>query len=81
MHPESVCKSVAEHAQHKTPDFLHYCAQLSRLCCPEQPLKTTLDLKNHEKTLTVAEVLFRRESLPFSMRGCMENMVINQHSF
>ena len=81
MRPESAGKSAAEHAQHKTPDFLHYCAHLSRLCCPEQPPKTTLEAKNHEKTLTVAEALFRRESLPLSMRGCMESMAIKQHSF
>ena len=81
MRPESACKSAAEHAQHKAPDFLHYCTHLSRLCCPEQPLKTTPDLKNHEKTLTVAEALSRRESLPLSMRGYMESMVIKQHSF
>ena len=81
MRPESACKSAAEHAQHKTPDFLHYCAHLSRLCCPEQPLKTALDLKNHEKTSTVVEALFRRESLPLSMRGCMESMTIKQDSF
>jgi hypothetical protein len=33
-------KSEAKHAQHKMPDFLHYCAHFSRLCCPEQSLKT-----------------------------------------
>ena len=81
MPPESASKSAAEHAQHKTPDFLHYCADLSRLCCPEQPLKPALESKNDEKTLTVREALFRRESVPFSMHGCMESMVIKQHSF
>jgi hypothetical protein len=40
MRPESACKSAAKHAQLKTPDFLHYCAHFSRLCCPEQPLIT-----------------------------------------
>ncbi len=40
MRPESSYKSAAKHAQHKTPDFLHYCAPFSRLCYPEQPLKT-----------------------------------------
>jgi hypothetical protein len=54
---------------------------LWRLCCPEQPPKTTLEAKNHEKTLTVAEALFRRESVPLSMHGCMESMAIKQHSF
>ena len=72
---------MAEHAQHKTPDFLHYCAHLSRLGCPEQPLKTTLESKNDEKTFTVREALFRRESVPLSMHGCMERMAIKQHSF
>ena len=79
MRPESAGKTAAEHAQHKTPDLLHYCAHLSGLCCPE-PLKTTLDLKNHEKTLTVHDALFRRENLPLSMCGCMESMAIKQHS-
>jgi hypothetical protein len=81
MCPESACKSAAEHAQHKTPDLLSYCAPLWRLCCPEQPPKTKLEAKNHEKTLTVHEALFRRESLPLSMHGCMESMAIKQHSF
>ena len=81
MRAESACKSAAEHAQHKTPDFLHYCAHLSRLCCPEQPLKTALECINHEKTLTVREALFRRESVPLSMHGCMESMAIKQHTF
>jgi hypothetical protein len=47
----------------------------------EQPPKTTLEAKNHEKTLTVAEALFRRESVPLSIHGCMEGMAIKQHSF
>jgi hypothetical protein len=81
MCPESACKRAAEHAQHKTPDFLHYCAHLSRFCCPEHPLKTTLESKNDEKTLTVREALFRRESVPLSMHGCMESMAMKQHSF
>ncbi len=50
MRPESTYKSVAEHAEHKTPDLFHCCAHLSRLCSPEQPPKTTLEAKNHEKT-------------------------------
>jgi len=81
MRPESTYKSAAEHAQHKTPDLLSYCTHLSGLCCPEQPPKTTLEAKNHEKTLTVPEALFRRESVPLSMHGCMESMTIKQHSF
>ena len=81
MLPESVCKSAAEHAQYKTPDLLSYCAHLSGLCCPEQPLKTALESINREKTLTVPEALFRRESVPLSMRGCMESMAIKQDSF
>ncbi len=56
-------------------------AYLSRLCCPEQSPKTTLEPKNHEKTLTVSEVLFHRESVPLSMYGCMESMAIKHHSF
>jgi hypothetical protein len=81
MRPESACKSAAEHAQHKTPDFLHYCAHMSRFCCPDHLLKTALEFKNHEKSLTVRESLFRRESVPFSMHGCMKSMAIKQHSF
>jgi hypothetical protein len=81
MRPESAGKTAAEHAQHKTTDILSYCAHLSRLCRPEQPPKTTPESKNHEKTLTVHEALFRRESVPLSMHGCMESMAIKQHSF
>jgi hypothetical protein len=81
MRPESAWKSAAEHAQHKTPDFFHYRAHLSRFCCPEQPLNPGLESKNHEKTLTVPEALFRRESVPLSMHGCMEIMTMKQHSF
>jgi hypothetical protein len=81
MRPESACKSAAEHAQHKTPDFLHYRAHLSRLCCPEQSPKPALESKNYEKTLTVPEALFRRESVPLSMHGCMKSMAMQQHSF
>jgi hypothetical protein len=81
MRPESAGKTEAEHAHHKTPDLLSYCTHLSRFCCPEQSLKTTLEAKNHEKTLTVHEALFRRESVPLSMHGCMESMAIKQHSF
>jgi hypothetical protein len=40
MRPESACKSAAKHAQHKTPDFLHYWEHFLRLYCPEQLLKT-----------------------------------------
>jgi hypothetical protein len=81
IQPESAWKSVSEHAQHKTPDFLHYCAHLSRFCCPEQPLKPALESKKHEKTLTVPEALFRRESVPLSMHGYMEIMAMKQYIF
>ncbi len=81
MHPESAGKTAAEHTKHKMTDLLRYCTHLSRHCCPEQPPKTTLEAKNHEKTLTVPEVLFRRESVSLSMHGCMESMAIKQHSF
>jgi hypothetical protein len=46
-----------------------------------QPPKTTLEAKNHEKTLTVHEALFRRESVPLSMHGRMESMAIKHDSF
>ena len=69
MRPEPAGKTAAENAQHKTPYLLSYCAHLQRLCRPEQPPKTTLEAKNHEKTLTVHEALFRRESVPLSMHG------------
>ena len=81
MRPESACKSASEHAQHQTPDFLHYRAHLSRLCCPEQALKPTLESKNHEKTLTVPEALFHGESVLISMHGSMKSMVMKQHRF
>ena len=47
----------------------------------EQPRKTALDAITHDKTLTVPEALFRRESLPVSMHGCIESMTINLHPF
>ena len=81
MQPESTCKSAAEHAQHKTPDFLGYSALFSGLCCPQQPRQTALEAINREKTLTVPESLFRRERVPLRMHGCMEIMLIKQHSF
>jgi hypothetical protein len=37
---------------------------------PQQPPKTALDTKNHEKTLAVPEALFHRESVSFSMHSC-----------
>jgi hypothetical protein len=52
---------------------------LSRLCYPDQSLKTALESNNDEKTLTVREALFRREStesVPLSMHGCMESMTM-----
>ena len=81
MRPESASKSTAQHAQQKTPDLMSYCAHFSGLCCPQQPRQTALEAKNHEKTLTVPEALFRRESVPLSMYGCMEIMEIKPHSF
>ena len=42
MRPESVSKSTGQHAQHKTPDFLGYCVNFSRCCCPQKPPQTTL---------------------------------------
>ena len=60
---------------------MSYCAHFSGLYCPQQPRQTALEVKNHEKTLTVREALFRRESVPLSMHGCMKSMAIKQHSF
>jgi hypothetical protein len=81
MRPESASKSTAQHAQQKTPDLMSYCAHFQGLCCDQQPRQTALEAKNHEKSLTVPEALFRRESVPLSRPGCMENMAIKQHSF
>ena len=36
---------------------------------PEQPLKTALEPKNREKTLTDSEALFHRERVPLRMHG------------
>ena len=69
MRPESVRKSAAEDATHKTPDLVRYSAHFSGLCWDEQPRKTALEAINHEKTLTVREALFRRESVPLRMHG------------
>jgi hypothetical protein len=81
MRPESVCKSTAQDVTHTTPDLLRNRAHFSRLCYPEQTLKTSLESTNREKTLTVPESLFRRESMPLSMYDWMESMVINQCTF
>ena len=81
MRTESASKSTAQHAQHKTPDLMSYCAHFQGLCCDQQPLQTALEAINREKTLTDSEALFRRESVPLSMHGCMESMTIKQHSF
>ncbi len=56
------------------------CAFVAALL-PRAAPKTTLEAKNHEKTLTVHEALFRRESVPLSMHGCMESMAIKHDSF
>jgi hypothetical protein len=63
--------------------FVLLCAFVAALpkFCPEQPLKTALECINPEKTLTVREALFWRESVPLSMHGCMESMVIKKHTF
>jgi len=81
MRPESVCNNTAQHAQHKTPDFLSYCAHFSGLCCDEQPRKTALGAITHDNTLTVPESLFRRDSLPVSMHGCIESTTIKLNHF
>ena len=81
MRPESASKSTAQHAQHKTADLMSYCAHFQGLCCDQQPLKTALEAINREKSLTVREALFRRESVPLSMNGCMDSMAIKQHTF
>jgi hypothetical protein len=69
MRPESACKSAAQDVTHTTPDLLRNSAHFSQQCRPEQPLKTTLESTNREKTLTVPEALFRRKSVPLSMHG------------
>jgi hypothetical protein len=46
-----------------------------------KPGKPHLNPQITGKLLTVPEALFRRESVPLSMRGCMESMTIKQHSF
>ena len=60
MRPESASKSTAQHAQHKTPDLMSYCAHFQGLCCDQHPLQTALEAINREKTLTDSEALFRR---------------------
>jgi hypothetical protein len=68
MHRESAYKRAAEHVTHKTPGLLRYGAHFWGLCCDEQPRKTALESINTEKTLTVPEVLFCRESADFNAR-------------
>jgi hypothetical protein len=60
---------------------MSYCAHFSGLCCDQQPRQTALEARNQEKTLTVREALFRRESVPLSMHGCMIIMAMKQRSF
>jgi hypothetical protein len=69
------------HVAPTPPELLRYCAHFSGLCCDEQPRKTALDGIHHEKTLTVREALFGRESVPLSMHSCMDSMAIKQHPF
>jgi hypothetical protein len=63
------------------PDFLCYSAHFSGLCCDEQPRKTALDDIPHDKTLSVPEAIFRRESLPLSMHGFIKRMTIKLTPF
>jgi hypothetical protein len=65
----------------QAPDFLRYSAHFSGLCCDEQPRKTALDAIPHDKTLSVPEAIFRRESLPLSMHGCIKRMTIKLTPF
>ncbi len=81
MRPESVYKSTAPDVTHTTSDLLRNRAHFSRLCYPEQTLKTSLESTNREKTLTVPESLFRRKSMTLSMYDWMESMVIKQCTF
>ncbi len=81
MDPESVCQNLVQSVTHTTPDLLRNSAHLSGFCCGEHPRKTALECINPAKTLTVREAIFRRESVPLSMHGCMESMSIKQHTF
>ncbi len=51
---------VTEH----TTEVLRYRAHFSGLSTEEEPWKTSLEDINHEKTSTVPEALFLRESVP-----------------
>jgi hypothetical protein len=69
MRPESASKSTAQHAQQKTPDLRSYCAHFQGLAATSNPGKPHWRPKKPEKTLTVREALFRRESAMLSMHG------------
>ena len=75
--------ATTQHNMHSTrrPIFLCYCAHFSGLCCDEQPRKTALGAITHDNTLTVPESLFRRDSLPVSMHGCIESTTIKLNHF
>jgi len=49
--------------------------------CGFSDRKTSLDAITHDKTLTVPEALFRRQSLPVSMHGCIASMTIKLNAF
>ena len=61
MSPESACKSAAELVTNQTLELLRYSAHFSGLFEPK-PWKTALEATIHEKTLTVRDALFCRET-------------------
>jgi hypothetical protein len=73
--------------EHSTRCDSHYAGSFAQqraffaAMLPRAPLKTALESTNREKTLTVPEALFRRQSVPLSMHGCMESMAIKQYTF
>ena len=74
MRPDSASNNTAQHAQHKTPDFLSYCAHFPGLCCDEQPRKTVLDAITDEKTFdSPRSHLLQRESASFNSRLHQKN--------
>jgi hypothetical protein len=72
-------RPLQDHLHQGTPRQI-FCAT-ARIFRGEHPLKTALEVKNHEKTLTVPEVLFQRKSLSLSMHDFMDSIAIKQYTF
>jgi hypothetical protein len=64
MHVTRICLQQHSRRCDSAHDFCPYRAHFSGLYRDEHPRKTSLEAINHERTLTVPETLFHRESVP-----------------